>query len=83
MKTMHKLHFFPVRPAIAMRREQRGTVSARFLNTLNAFKTFPEPNKARRMHIPTRFYGLLLTGLFGLVLASCGGGNSSPPPPPL
>ncbi len=76
---MNQLHFFPVRSVKAMRREQRGTVSVRLFNTFNAFnafKNFPEPNRARRMRIPARFYGVLLAGMFGLVLTGCGGGGS-------
>ncbi len=73
---MNQLHFFPVRSAKAMCREQRGTVSVRLLNTFNTFKAFPEPNRARRMRIPARFYGVLLAGMLGLVLTSCGGNGS-------
>ena len=82
MKPMNKLHFFPMRPAEAMRREQRGTRYTRLLNTLNAFnalnvfKAFPEPHKARRMHLPTRLYGMLLAGMLALILAGCDGGGN-------
>ncbi len=82
---MNQLYFFPARPAKEMCREQRGTVSARLLNNtfnpfnvFNAFKAFPEPNRARRMRIPARFYGVLLAGMFGLVLTGCGGGDPAP-----
>ncbi len=77
---MNQFHFFPVRSAKAMCREQRGTVSVRLLNifnAFNAFKAFPEPNRARRMCIPARFYGVLLAGMFGLVLTGCGGSGGS------
>ena len=78
---MKQLHFFPARPAKTMRRAQRGTGYTRILNTLNVFKAFPQPNRARRMCIPTRFYDVLLAGMLGfaLLLAGCGsdsgGGN--------
>ncbi len=79
---MNQLHFFPVRSAKTMRREQRGTVSVRLLNVFNVFKAFPEPNRARRMCIPARFYGVLLAGMFGLVLTGCGGGGGGGDPAP-
>ncbi len=74
---MNQLHFFPVRSAKAMCRKQRGAVSVRLLNTFNVFKAFPEPSRARRMHIPARFYGVLLAGMFGLVLTGCGSSSIS------
>ncbi len=79
---MKQLHFFPVRSAKTMRREQRGTVSVRLLNVFNVFKAFPEPNRARRMRIPARFYGVLLAGMFGLVLTGCAAGDGDPDPDP-
>ena len=90
MKAMNQLHFFPVRPATAMCRAQRGAICARLLNILNAFNTFlnafPEPNRARRMRIPTRFYGVLLAGLFGwswqVVPAAAAVITMAPHPPP-
>ena len=51
----------------------------RLLNTLNAFlSAFPKPQTARRMHIPTRLYGVLLAGMLGfaLLLAGCDGGGN-------